>query len=203
MRLLVIGAGGHAKVVIDAARMAGFEIAGVVGEPGGRTELLGIPVIHDAATISADGFIVAIGDNAKRAKVFEEYLSGELAPRTVIHPSAVIADGVEIGDGTVVMAGAIVNVDTVIGRNAIINTGCTIDHDCAIGDHALIGPGASLCGGCRVGNGTLVGVGASMAPLRSVGAWSVVGAGAAVVQDLPDRSVCVGVPARVVRANAG
>jgi sugar O-acyltransferase (sialic acid O-acetyltransferase NeuD family) len=203
MRLLVIGAGGHAKVVVDAARASGFEIAAVVGVPDGRAELLGLPVVGDASGVATDGFIVAIGDNAKRAKVFAQYRALGLTPLSVIHPSAVIADGVQVGGGTVVAAGAIINVDTVIGDDAIINTGCTIDHDCVIGAHALVGPGSSTCGGCHVGEGALVGVGASIAPTRTVGAWSVVGAGAAVVDDIPDRSVSVGVPARVIRTNAG
>ena len=202
MRLLVVGAGGHAKVVVDAARVAGFEIAGVIGSPGGRTELLGIPVTQDVGEATADGFIVAIGDNARRATVFAEYLERGLSPVAVVHPSAVIADGVEVGAGTLVAAGVIVNVDAVIGRDAILNTGCTIDHDCVVGDHSLVGPGASMCGESRVGDGVLVGAGASITPTRSVGAWSVVGAGAAVVRDIPDRSVAAGVPARIIRAEA-
>lgn len=202
MRLLVIGAGGHAKVVVDAARDAGYEIAGVVGLPGGRSELLGIQVVGDARGVEADGFIIAIGDNEKRAAVFAEHVARGLRPLAVVHPSAVIADGVVIGEGTLVAAGVIVNVDASVGRNAILNTGCTVDHDCVIGDHALIGPGANLCGGCRVGEGTLIGVGASMTPTRAVGAWSVVGAGSAVVGDIPAHSVCAGVPARVIRTSA-
>lgn len=199
MRLLVIGAGGHAKVVIDAARCAGFEIAGILGRPGDPAEVLNAPVSHDASGISADGFIVAIGDNAARARHFEEYRASGLEPTSVIHPSAVIAGGALIGEGTFVAAGVIVNVDARIGADVILNTGCTVDHDCVIGSHALVGPLASLCGGVEIGGGVLLGAGVSVKPRTSVGAWSVVGAGAAVVSDLPARSVCVGVPARVVR----
>jgi sugar O-acyltransferase (sialic acid O-acetyltransferase NeuD family) len=199
VRLLVIGAGGHAKVVIDAARCAGFEIAGIVGREGDPAEVLGIPVSHDATDIASDEFIVAIGDNAARAHHFYEYRAHGLEPASVVHPSAVIARGVGIGAGTFVAAGVIVNVDAHIGANAILNTGCTIDHDCVIGDHALIGPTASLCGGVEIGEGVLLGAGSTVTPRTRVGKWSVIGAGAAVVSDLPDRSVCVGVPARVVR----
>jgi len=98
-----------------------------------------------------------------------------------------------------VAAGAIVNIDARIGDNTILNTGCTIDHDCVIGAHALIGPLASLCGGVTVGEGALLGAGSTVVPLGSVGDWSVVGAGAAVTGELPPRSVCAGVPARVLR----
>jgi len=199
VRLLVIGAGGHAKVVIDAARCTGFEIAGVVGSPDGVTELLGIPVSHDAEQIEADGFIVAIGDNGARASEFDRRVAEGMNPATVVHPSAVIADGVTVGRGAFVAAGVVVNVDATIGDDTILNTGCTIDHDCVVGAHSLIGPNASLCGAASVGAGALVGAGASVAPCTSVGVWSVVGAGAAVVDSMPANRVCVGVPARPTR----
>jgi len=199
VRVLVIGAGGHAKVVIDAARRCGYEIAGVVGGAGGATEVLGVPVSQEASGVHADGFIVAIGDNATRAREFERCIAMGMSPISVVHPSAVIAEQVRIGSGTFVAAGVIVNVDARIGENAILNTGCTVDHDCMVGDHALIGPTASLCGGVSVGVGTLVGAGTSLIPRSSVGDWSVVGAGATVVSALPSHSISVGVPAAVVR----
>jgi len=202
VRLLVIGAGGHAKVVIDAARSAGHEVIGVVGDRAGRTELLGIEISHDwGPRDGADGFIVGIGDNVSRAQRFAHFLEAGLTPVSVVHPSAVIADQVELGAGTFVAAGAIVNIDASIGANAIINTGCTIDHDCVIGDHALIGPNASLCGAVVLGAGALVGAGATLTPGASVGEWATLGAGAVVVGALPARSVSVGIPARVVRTS--
>lgn len=199
MRLLVVGAGGHAKVVLDAALLAGFEIAGVIGQEGGASALLGIPVTHDIDAIAADAFIVAIGDNAARAEEFARLSDLGMTPVSVIHPSAVIAPSATISTGTFVAAGAIVNPEAVIGDNAILNTGCTIDHDCLVGDHALIGPTASLCGAVRIGAGTLVGAGASVVPGATVGEWSVVGAGSAVTGDLPARSVCVGAPAAAIK----
>lgn len=199
MRLLVIGAGGHAKVVVDAARCAGFEVVGVVGLPGGREDLLGVPVSLTAEGIVADAFIVAIGDNRRRAQVFAEHAAGELPAATVIHPSAIIADGVVIGTGSFVAAGVVVNVDARIGRNVILNTGCTVDHDVVVGDHALVGPASSLCGESRLGEGVTFGAGASIIPTKIVGDWTLVGSGAAVVHNIPERVVCVGVPARPVR----
>jgi UDP-perosamine 4-acetyltransferase len=199
VRLLVHGAGGHAKVVIDAARRAGYEIAGVVGRPEvDEAELLGIPVSHSAADIEADGFIVAVGDNATRAQLFDTYLSEGLSPASVVEPSAILAESVEVGAGSFVAAGVVVNIDAHIGQNAILNTGCTVDHDCVIGDHTLIGPTSSLCGGVQVGTGVLLGAGVSVTPTVTIGEWCVVGAGAAVVEDLPARSTCVGVPAHPI-----
>lgn len=199
MRLLVVGAGGHAKVVLDAAMAGGLEIAGVLGREGGARELLGIPVIHDIAAIDADAFIVGIGDNAARAAEFARLSDLGMTPVSVIHPSAVIAPSATIGAGTFVAAGAVVNPEAIIGEDAIINTGCTVDHDCVVGDHALIGPTASLCGAARVGAGALVGAGTSIVPGVSVGEWSVIGAGSAVICDLPAHSTCVGVPAAAIK----
>jgi len=202
MRLLIVGAGGHAKVVLDAALSCGFEIAAVLGDAGGATELLGIPVIQrpaDLASITADAFIIGIGDNRARAEAYAEYVALGLTPATVVHPSATIAESAVLGPGTFVAAGAVVNPSAVIGANTILNTGCTVDHDCVIGEHTLIGPTASLCGGVRIGDGTLIGAGSSVVPGVAVGTWCTVGAGAAVLADVADSSVAVGVPAVVVK----
>jgi UDP-perosamine 4-acetyltransferase len=199
VKLLVIGAGGHAKVVIDAARAAGFNVVAAVGNADGVRAVLGVPVLPDAEGTQADCFIVAVGDNRERATLFAEYASRGLAPHTVIHPSATIAPSATVGDGAFLAAGVVVNPDAVIGANVILNTGCTVDHDCTIGEHAHVGPGANLCGSVTIGEGTLVGVGASAMPGVSVGAWTVIGAGATVTGDLPAASVCVGTPARPMK----
>jgi len=194
--LLVIGAGGHAKVVIDTARAAGLQVSGVIGTEGDPQVILGVPISRNRSGIAADSFIVAIGDNSARAAAFSWYLETDLKPATVVHPSAVVADSASLGAGTVVVAGVIVNADARIGANVILNTGCRVDHDCIVGDHAHVGPGVSLCGGVRIGDGTLVGVGGCAIPSVSVGEWSVVGAGSAVVADVPPHSTWGGVPAR-------
>jgi len=200
LRLLVVGAGGHAKVVIDAAEEAGFEIAGIVGSVDDTPEILGHPVSLSSEDVPADGFIVAIGDNATRARYFAEYARAGLPPLSVSHPSAIVGKDVVIGDGTFVAAGVIINAGARIGADSILNTGCTVDHDCVIGEHSHIGPQVALCGAVTLGEGVLLGVGSCASPRASVGAWSVVGAGAAIVDDLPALMVCVGVPARPVRA---
>lgn len=199
MRLLVVGAGGHAKVVIDAARAAWVEIAAVVAEPVvPGAEILGHEVLSMDANVDADGFIIAIGDNEARADLYARYLAKDLKPISVIHPSAVIADGVLVGEGSFVAAGVVVNVETQIGANAILNTGCVVDHDCKVGDHAHVGPNSNLCGGVSVGTGALVGAGSATTPLRVIGEWATVGAGAAVISDVPAGEVHAGVPARQI-----
>lgn len=199
MRLLIVGAGGHAKVVLDAALRAGMDVAALRGEPGDATAVLGVPVIFGEETAEADSFIVGVGDNETRATLFAAWQGRGLRPASVVHPSAVIADSARIGAGTFIAAGVVVNPDARIGGNAILNTGCTVDHDCVIGDHAHIAPGVSLSGAVFVGDGTLLGVGSCALPGVRVGAWSVVGAGAAVVHDIAGATVAAGVPASVVR----
>jgi len=199
VRLLVAGAGGHAKVVVDAAQMAGFEIAGVVGHPQDPSQVQGVNVSHDVSSIDADAFVIAVGDNRTRSMMFAEYTSRGLHPVSVIHPSAIIARTAVIGAGTFIAAGVIVNADAVVGANVILNTACTVDHDCRIGDHAHLGPNVSLCGAVTVEEGALMGVGACALAGTTVGSWTVVGAGAAVICDLPPSSTSVGVPARPIR----
>lgn len=195
MRVIVIGAGGHAKVVVDAIEAAGDEVMAVVDETGHAESLLSYTVSAQAPA-DADGFVIAIGHNALRKARFEHYNALGIAPVPVVHPSATIAEGVVIGAGSVVFAGVVVNRDARIGENVILNTGCTVDHDCVIGDHAHIAPGANLCGAVTIGEGALVGVGACAVPGTSIGAWATVGAGAAVVDAIPDGVTAVGVPAR-------
>jgi len=198
MRLLVVGAGGHAKVVVDTAIAAGWEIAGIVGQKGDAAHLLGHHVTTDGSAIGADAFIIAIGDNLTRAHHLERYRDRGMTAARVIHPSAVLSPSVTIGEGTFVAAGVVVNASACVGENAIINTSCAIDHDVIVGDHVLVGPGASLCGAVKLDEGVMLGAGATVAPLCHVGSWSVCGAGAAIVTDLPPRMVCVGVPARPI-----
>lgn len=199
MRLLIVGAGGHAKVVLDAALSAGMDVAALRGEPGDPTAVLGVPVVFGDETAEADSYIVGVGDNETRATLFAAWRDRGLAAVSVVHPSAVIADSARIGAGTFIAAGVVVNPDAHVGENAILNTGCTVDHDCSIGDNAHIAPGASLSGAVAVGDGTLLGVGSCAMPGVSIGAWSVVGAGAAVVHDIADATVAAGVPARAFR----
>ncbi|MCX8006498.1 MAG: acetyltransferase [Coriobacteriia bacterium] len=196
MRLVVIGAGGHAKVVVDAARAAGIDVLAAVGDPAGARTVLGVPVVATLEEVEADGFIAAIGDNRARAEAFDAARRRGLTPVTVIHPSAAVAPSATIGSGTFVAAGVVVNPEACIGQNAILNTSCSVDHDCAIGDHVHVAPGVRLCGGAKVGPGALLGVGSAVIPGVSIGAWAVVGAGAAVLEDVPDGATFAGVPAR-------
>ncbi len=205
--IAVVGAGEHAKVVIDAIRAdAAGPVVGISSPDYGADTYLGAPVFHSPAALAdatgATRFVVAIGDNHTRWRVTRELTEAvpgaELV--TVVHPSATVAADVTLGPGTVVFAGAVVNSGSRIGEGVILNTACSVDHDARLGDYASIAPGAVLGGKVTVGERAAVSIGVSLANGRTVGADAVVGAGAVVVEDVPPEVVAYGVPARVVRS---
>lgn len=203
-RILIIGAGGHGQVIADillCQQRAGqpiLPLAFLDSDPTrhGR-EILGLPVLGDESQlgqIEHDAIILAIGRNAARQHLFEQFSKEAFA--TAVHPSAIIAADVEIGVGSMICAGAIINTGARIGRNTIINTAATVDHHNLIGDHVHIAPGVHLGGDVRVGEGALVGIGAAVLPQSQIGAWATVGAGATVIQNIPAHTVAFGTPAK-------
>lgn len=201
--LLVIGAGGHAKVVIDAARRSGcWHVIGLLDDASAAvgSTVLGVPVLGEVTQLSVlrnDAWVVvAIGHNATRSRIQGQLGKSGVPLATVVHPAAVIADSVTLGAGCVVMAGVVVNADAVLGEGVILNTGATIDHDCRIGSFAHIAPGVHLCGGVQVGEETLLGVGASAIPSIEIGSAAIVAAGAVVVRNVRNGATVAGVPAR-------
>jgi sugar O-acyltransferase (sialic acid O-acetyltransferase NeuD family) len=194
--VLVIGAGGHGKVVIGTLQAAGFTIASVFDDDQKKwgSEILGVRVngpVSDAPKFGSAA-VIGLGLNRERQRISTVL---DLIWVTAIHPRAWVHPSTVLGDGTVVFAGATVQPDTVIGRHSIVNTGATIDHDCAIGDFAHIAPGASLAGGVHLGTGAFMGTGSCAIPGVRIGEWTTVGAGAAVVRNLPSGVVAVGLPA--------
>jgi sugar O-acyltransferase (sialic acid O-acetyltransferase NeuD family) len=195
LALIILGGGGHARVVLAAVGEA--TVARVVTPdlvPGDRldgTEILGgdeVLAFHPGPTHAA------IGDNARRREVV-----GHVGARTwqsIVSPHALILGPVEIGEGAFIGARAVVQPGARIGRHAIVNTGAIVEHDGVVGDFAHIAPGAVLSGGVRVGDDTLIGAGAVVTPGISIGRDAVIGAGAVVVRDVPDGVTVVGNPAR-------
>jgi sugar O-acyltransferase (sialic acid O-acetyltransferase NeuD family) len=204
-RILIIGAGGHAKVVADIVQERGLRLVGFVDDDpatwGTRVfdgEVLG--PVTSSARHDADGFVIGIGSNAARLRL-AGHLAEVVADRwfNALHPAAVIARSVRLGRGVVVAAGAVINPDTTIGDHVIVNTVASVDHDCNLENFVHVAPGVRLAGGVRIATGAFVGLGATVLPGRSIGAWSTVGASAAVLDDVPASHVAVGVPARIVR----
>ena len=201
-RLLIIGAGGHAKVVVEVAREAGFEPIAAV-DPRARGEVLGVPVRgtdEDIATLWAnrefDAAVVAIGDNRLRHVIANRLREIGCPIPAIVHPRATISPTARIGDGVVVMAGTVVNADATVGRDSILNTAAIVEHDCILDEAVHAAPRSVMGGSCSVGSLTLFGIGAVARPGIKIGANVVVGAGAAVVSDVPDGWVVAGTPAR-------
>ena len=202
--LLIWGAGGHAKVVLDIVRGTGcFDPIVFIDDDLSKTGLsfCGCPVIggpDELHHFAGSAFLIAVGDNRTRARCFGHALESGLSPAALFHPTAIIAPSARIGRGTVVMPGVIVNAGAVIGENCIMNSGAIIEHDCRIGSHAHVSPRVVLGGGVTVGPLAHVGIGAVVLPGAVIGEESIVGAGAVVLKEAPAHSTVVGVPARAL-----
>jgi UDP-perosamine 4-acetyltransferase len=207
-RIVVLGGGGHAKVVMEILLAAGWEVAGYTdagGRPGdsfGAIPWLGTDeALPDVLASGVGHAIVALGDNALRGRLRDRAAGLGFVLGNAVHPSARISPSVVLGRGIAVMAQAAVNAATVIGDGAIVNTGATVDHDNRIGRDVHIAPGSHLAGYVTVGDGALVGVGSTVGrgrPLR-IGEGAVVGAGSVVLTDVPPHATVAGNPARPLR----
>jgi len=206
-----LGAGGHAKVVIEILRlMGGFEIVGLLdsrAESHG-SRLLDVPVTGDDTSLESyfernirHAFIGlgGVGDTQPRRRLFERVRKVGFEVVSAIHPRAWISEFATLGHGATVMAGAIINTGSRLGDNVIVNTGAFVEHDCDIGDHVHIASGACLAGTVLVQTGAHVGLGARIKQNITIGANAIVGAGAVVVNDVPEGVTVIGVPGRIMK----
>lgn len=197
--VVVVGAGGHAKVVVSTLQAAGFTVASIYDDDPKKQgiEVLGVPVVGRVSSLdpsSARG-VLAIGDNAIRARLAREL--GPMEWITVVHPASYVHPTARLGPGTVVFAGAVIQPHVSVASHVIINTGALVDHDCVVEDFVHVAPGVRLTGGVRVQRGAFLGTGSVVIPKRTIGQWTTVGAGGVVTTDLPNGVTAVGVPARV------
>lgn len=197
-KLVIIGASGHGKVVADIAKKSGYtEIVFLDDEC--VADCGGYPVVGrstDVANMDAD-VIVAIGNAEIRERIQESIDESWMA--TLIHPDAVVAEGVQIGAGSVVMAGTVINPGVRIGRGCIVNTSSSIDHDCIVGDYAHVSVGSHLCGTVAVGDGTWIGAGATVSNNVSICSDCVIGTGTVVIKDIETAGTYIGVPAEIIK----
>lgn len=199
MKVILIGGGGHAKVVADIlSNMPDKNVVGYAAlEPGDG--LLAIPFLGDekkAASTTHDAMVIAIGDNRQRKSIYEALLQRGENMVSAIHPSAIVGQNVTIEPGCMVCAGVVISSGATIKADTILNTGCTVDHDCVVGPHAHVAPGVNLAGSVSVGEGSLLGIGSSIVQNISIGRWATVGAGGVVICDVLDNETVAGVPAR-------
>ena len=198
-KLVIIGASGHGKVAADIARYTYNDILFLDDEPQ-ESKCLGYPVVGAVDTygdyLNEADFFVAIGSAAVRRDITEMLLAAGAALATLVHPRAVVADSVTLGQGTVVMAGAIVNPDSRIGKGCIVNTSASVDHDCRLADYVHVSVGAHLAGTVFVGNATWVGAGAIVKNNVDICGDCMIGAGAVVVRSITESGTNTGVPAR-------
>ncbi|MCW8933008.1 MAG: acetyltransferase [Gammaproteobacteria bacterium] len=200
--LIIVGAGGHGKVVLDAALLMNKwqQIIFVDKNPEIRT-LFNFQVVNRITDIPDSqewDIIVALGNNQLRLSQSQQLLDTKHNLVTIIHPAAAISRYSKISPGTVVFSNAVINAGVSLGISCIVNTAATVDHDCQIADGVHISPGANLAGFVSVNKCSWIGIGASIIQMVSIGQNSIVGAGAVVLKNIPDNVKVVGVPAKVL-----
>lgn len=203
--LLIVGVGGHGKVVGDAACSMGCwdNIAFLDAKHPDIKDVLGYPIIGTVGQaseflINFSSAVVAIGNNDVRMNIIEELLGKGFSFPVIAHQSACISLSATLGEGSVVFANAVINVDARLGRGCIVNTSAVIEHDCCVGDGVHICPGVSMGGGVKVGDQSMIGIGSSIVHSVELGSYVTVGAGAAVVTDVEAGLTVVGVPAKEI-----
>ncbi|KAA2398108.1 MULTISPECIES: acetyltransferase [Bacillus] len=200
-KLLIIGAGGHGKVIADIAlRMNKWEYVAFLDDSKQLKNLMGIEIIGKSTDvlrfIKDYDIFVGVGNNAIRENIQEQLESQGASIPVLIHPDAVIGAQVSMGAGTVVMAGTVINCCTQVGKGCIINTASTVDHDNIIEDYVHISPGTHLAGTIKVGKGTWLGIGTVVINNINITGNCKIGAGTVVTKDISESGTYVGVPAR-------
>lgn len=208
-RVILIGGGGHCKVVVDAIIAAGvFEPVAILDARHVGESILGVPISHsdqdvqhwrDLGVRLAVVTVGSVGDPSSRIMLARRALDAGFELATVVHPSAVVSPSAEIGAGTYVGPGAVINAEARVGKCCIINTGALVDHDCLLGDFVHLAPGVALSGAVSIGDRSHVGTGSALIQQVKVGADTVVGAGSTVVRDVPAGVVAFGSPCAVRR----
>lgn len=208
--IMIIGAGGHAKVIIELFQAAGdFEIAGLIERNPIRSSVLGVPVIgtdNDLLHLRKKGInkaFVGIGDNARRVRIGHHLRQIGYDIVNAVSPAAVVSGSATIGRGVAIMAGVVINAETRIDDFAVINTRSSIDHDCWFGEGIHVAPGCTIAGNVTIGRLACIGAGATIIPRVTIGERALVGAGSCVIRDVPNAARVWGVPAKLGRSSKG
>ena len=210
MQFIVIGGGGHARVVIDLLRKASHQVIGFTRATGASDgpnpprAILGAPSLGDDESISAHppstvvlaNGVGSVGNMGPRRDVFERFSARGYQFPFLVHPSAIVADDVILEPGCQIMAGAVVQIGTFVGVNSIVNTRTSVDHDCRIGAHVHLAPGVTVSGGVVIGDGAHLGPGVTVIQGIHIARAARVAAGAVVVNNVAPDVLVLGVPAR-------
>src|SRR5690625_2771346 len=205
MEIIVIGNGGHSKVIQDMIHTKkGYKIIAILDDRyefvSKKNNLIDAPLTFLNKIITPNTkVVIAIGDNSIRRVLSKKLIVRKDQYLTVIHPSAVVSPSAKIGYGTVVMPGAHINAEATIGDHCIINTRAIVEHENLIDDFSHISPNATLTGNVIVGEGVHIGASATIIPGINIGSWSIIGAGSTVIKHIPSYSTAVGSPTRIVR----
>jgi sugar O-acyltransferase (sialic acid O-acetyltransferase NeuD family) len=202
--VIILGAGGHAKVLIDALQQLKSPILGITDPRSEIQMLMGIPVLGDDDKIldysPQDVLLVntlgSIKNTGARRKLYDTWKTKGYHFATVVHPKAILAPDVQLAEGVQVLAGAIINTGTQIGKNSIINTGSILEHDCNIGSHIHIAPGVRIAGQVHIGDNSHIGIGSTIIQNLTIGENCLIAAGAVVVTSCQDNLLMMGVPAK-------
>lgn len=197
--MILYGASGHGKVVLDILQSRNLKINQVIDDNPEIENFQGFSVELPAEIAGNSEVVLAIGNNKIRQKLSRK-LSVNFS-RALIHTKAHISENIQIGDGSVVMAMAVIHPDVQIGNHSIINTGAIVEHDAVLGDFVHISPGAVVTGNAKIGEGTHIGAGATLIPDVKIGKWATIGAGAVIISDVPDYAVVVGNPGKIIKFN--
>jgi UDP-perosamine 4-acetyltransferase len=202
--IVVVGAGGHAKVCIELLRAMGEDVVFCIGGEDAVGDCLGVPIlagddhIAELRTRGFDRAFIAVGNNRVRRKLGAEVVAAGYRLVNAVSPTAVVSPSARLGAGIAIMAGVVINAESTIGDLAIINTGATVDHDCSIGEAAHVAPQSALAGNVTVGACSFLGIGTIVVPGCDIGDEVMIGAGGVVIADVPAGVTAVGVPVRVL-----
>lgn len=203
-KLIIIGAGGHGKVIADIAKLNGYKEIYFLDDDINKHKIGEYQIIGTSKDIDKYkekyDFIVGIGNNKIRKKFSLKLNERKIKQPSLIHPSAVIDQTVNIGQGTVVMSNVVINADSKIGNGCIINTSSSIDHDCLISNYTHISPGVHIAGTVSIGECSWVGIGATVKNNVYIGSDCIIGAGSVVIDNLLEPGTYIGVPARRIHA---
>lgn len=207
-KIVIIGAGGHCKVIIEIIKSTNeYEIVGITDKIA-KGNMLNIPIIGDDSVLrklyneGVQYAFIGIGALNKiniRNDIYRKLKNIGFNIPALIHKTAIVSPFSYVQEGTCVMAGAIINPGVTVNKNCIINTGSIIEHDCKIGNNTHISSNVAIAGGVNIGFNTHIGIGSSVIQGKIIGNNVTIGAGAVVIDDIADNSLAVGVPAKVIK----